>query len=141
MLSSRTRNFHGNDTYNPDEDPLIAYEVLAAGKGMAAVASKLKICRLTVNVWRKRHPEFERAILQGLEASEEWWDEEAQKYLVTHQEYQGTKTTFDNRTYIFTKKVRFKARETDPVNVIAITGEESAEKLKELVAKVRQEEL
>lgn len=140
--STRVRDFkkHGNDTYNADEDPLIAYEVLASGLGMASVCTQLKVSDFTVGAWRKKHPEFESAILQGLQASEEWWDKKAKENLVIEQEHQGTKTTFNTAMYVFTKKVRFKARENDPINAIIVTDKAEAADLKKLVADLHKGE-
>jgi hypothetical protein len=53
--------------------------------------------------WLKDEPEFVKLIEQGLIASQDWWENAGQTYLVTDKE-----TTFNNSAFIFQMKNRFK---------------------------------
>jgi hypothetical protein len=51
-----------------------AIDILASGESFAAVCAELDICRTTLYEWREKHPEFDAALLKGLQKSQRVWE-------------------------------------------------------------------
>lgn len=65
-----------NDKYKPEYSS-IALAIMSEGFSLKVLAKKLGVARQTISVWRKDHPEFDKAIELGKEASEAFWEEYA----------------------------------------------------------------
>lgn len=137
--STRALNFHGNQVYNPDEDPRIAYEVLATGLGMPSVATKLNVNARTLTRWVHDHPEFAEAVENGQAAAEHAIDSQAHAALTLTQDKDGPKTTFNTDLYKFTKRTRFRARENDPIAITVNAGVSDADTVAALVKRLHTE--
>ncbi len=71
-------------------DPSICGDIPALfenGASIAKVCVELGISKKTFYNWQKEHEEFLHAVTRGLELSEAWWCEQAEKHLVI--EHQG----------------------------------------------------
>ncbi len=80
----------------------IAAEVLSRGKSLAAVCAELDICRATLYEWRDHNPEFARAISNGLQKAQRYWEE------IGEQGVTGQIEKFGGAPWIFTMKNRFR---------------------------------
>lgn len=81
----------------------IARDVLSRGKSLAAVCSRLDICRATLYEWRDSNPEFAKAINSGLQKAQEYWED------IGEQGITGQIEKFGGAPWIFTMKNRFRA--------------------------------
>lgn len=63
-------------TYHPDLCER-AIEVMACGRGITELAVYLGVRAITVNKWRKKYPEFNKAVKIGKALAKSWWREVA----------------------------------------------------------------
>lgn len=52
------------------------------GKSKAQIASRLEICRQTLDNWCNDHPEFLDAITRARVHAQNWWEDKAQEYML-----------------------------------------------------------
>lgn len=81
----------------------IAQEVLGNGKSLAAVCARLNICRATLYEWRDSNAEFAKALNQGLQKAQEYWEQIGEDGIT------GKIDKFGGAPWIFTMKNRFRA--------------------------------
>lgn len=62
--------------YDPKTTPAKAIEILSEGHSLAAICKEMQIDYDTIAEWRKRFPEFSRAVKKGLAYCEDWWVKE-----------------------------------------------------------------
>lgn len=80
-----------------------AVQILASGKSIASLATKLGVCRETIYEWRDKHPEFAVALNKGRDACQEYWED------LGHEGICGELKGFSATAWIFTMKNRFRA--------------------------------
>lgn len=102
-------------------DPAFCERVIALGlegKTLAEMAADLQIDRSTVKDWCETIPEFSRAVKQGLENAQAWWENNGR--IATFGGFEG----FNATSYIFQMKNRFRAdwRDKSEVEVSADTA-------------------
>ena len=80
----------------------IARQLLANGKSIARVATNLGVCRDSIYDWRDKHPEFARALKQGKDSAQAYWEDIGEEGVM------GEIKNFSATTWIFTMKNRFR---------------------------------
>lgn len=82
-----------------------ALEHFAEGGGTSTLGTYLGVTYMSVCNWRKRHPEFNKAIEEGEHLAERWWMEKGMAGM------QGKIPGFNAAVWIFTMKNKFSWRD------------------------------
>lgn len=88
-----------------DYDPAMCEVVISCGdegKTLAEMARAIGVDRSTLADWREQHPEFSRAVKEGLDRAQAWWEEKGR--VATFGGFEG----FNATSYIFQMKNRFR---------------------------------
>lgn len=80
-------------------DEVLQY--FSEGQSLAEVAANLGISYTTFSTWRKKHPDFDAAIQDGLKLAEAWWRSQGRRAMASKI------SSFPPAVYIFTMKSRF----------------------------------
>lgn len=77
-------------------------QILGSGKSIARLATNLGVCRDTIYDWRDKHPEFARALKNGKDAAQAYWED------LGHDGICGEIKNFSATAWMFTMKNRFR---------------------------------
>lgn len=111
MAAGRPSKFPDNDKEKQALfDKMIA--LFSEGMSKTEVAVNLNIALSTFYEWEKTYPEFSEAIKEGLAHSQSWWEKIARDNLLNH-----TGTSFNNTSWIFNMKNRFRQDWSDRTEV------------------------
>lgn len=108
--------------YN-DTMPARARDILSRGKSIARLATDLGVCRDSIYEWRDKHPEFAKALKQGLDACQAYWEDIGEAGVV------GDLERFAGTSWMFTMKNRFRADYKEDKNEPNSIGDKIVEKL------------
>ena len=139
------KKMNANTIYRDEIHPDIALRVFSTGLDIPSVCAEMGVSKKTYHEWYNIYPVFAEACDRGKALGEHWWDVKAKEHAVIVQEPGGPKTTFDTGLYKFTKKINYKARESEPATIITdaatLENPEKIKELKSLVANLHKDEL
>lgn len=82
----KPRNLAGRPTsYDPDMCEQVI-KLGSLGKSKAQIAGTLLVSRKTLYEWATLHPQFSDALDIANELSQQWWEDQAQAYMLEHKD-------------------------------------------------------
>lgn len=123
------------------EDCEIVIRVGVKGGSFAEMCAELGMGKVTVKKWMIDFPEFGAAVEYAKALSESWWRKKGQENLEYIKVKGEPEKMFRSEIWKFTLQSEFDAKEKDTSVVLQVDKNDNLEKVRELVERIRREEI